>query len=314
MDDDNELMQKIQDDMIGLAKANGAEVDPKDVEKFVDDTPPPADEDHDDDPPPGDDLPPDEEEDSILSPDEHEAQAKADGWVPKDEFDADPKNRGKEWMPADEFNRRKPLIEKISGQSKELKKVRLAMEQMQKRLEEIEKGKTSPAAADDKVDIAELQEQRKAAIAAGDDDLLDEIDAKLADAKAVKPAKPEKPAENTIPAETQAWLERNPWFLRNEDMHNRAKAIEAEVIEEASGLSNEEVLAEVEAKIRKEFPHKFSRARREATGAGGGKRPASASETKGYSDLPAEARAECDQFVKKGIITREQFVKEYFSE
>lgn len=310
METEEQMMQRIQDEMIKTAEQSGAKVNPDDVETFVEEeVDPPGDDFVDDtDPQPKDDDVDDDE--SILTPDEHEAQARSDGWVPKEEFDADPKNRGKEWMPADEFNRRKPLIEKISGQSKELKKVRQQMEQMQKRLEEIEKGKASPPAASTE-DLDALQERRRQAIRDGDEDLLDEIDAKLAAAKEGEPA---KPAANTIPAETQAWLEKNQWFLRNEEMHNRAKEIEASVIEEFPDMPNAEILEQVEQKIRKEFAHKFSRTRREATGAGGGRRPASGGDNKGYSDLPEDARKECDQFVRKGVITREQFVKEYFSE
>ena len=35
---------------------------------------------------------------------------------------------------------------------------------------------------------------------------------------------------------------------------------------------------------------------------------------KSYADLPAEAKQACDKFVKQGLLSKDQYVKDYFGE
>ena len=41
---------------------------------------------------------------------------------------------------------------------------------------------------------------------------------------------------------------------------------------------------------------------------------ASAKAGKGFRDLPPEAQAACQKFEKQGLVTRDQYLKEYFGE
>jgi hypothetical protein len=65
--------------------------------------------------------------------------------------------------------------------------------------------------------------------------------------------------------------------------------------------------------MRKEFPHKFENPRRREPGAVEANATARKAGGKGFSDLPADAKAECDYFVKNvKDFTRDRYVKEFF--
>lgn len=271
---------------------------------FIDDEP--ADDDGDDD----------DGDDEYTAMEEHVRIAMENGWSDKETFLADPKNRGKEWVDAPEFNRRQPLIERISKQSKRIKSFE---KQIQALTDELAQARQSPsrqpAPSDQPVaDMAELQRKRQQAIEDGDDDALDDIDEQIAAARsggqAAKPA-----GEPEIEPVTRDWLKANPWFLRNEEMNKYARDYEAKILREYPDLDTEEILDQVSIEIRRKFPHKFARPQggRPATGVSGGSRPRQQGGGKSYNDLPDEAKKECDAWVKRGVMTKEEFVKDYFN-
>ena len=107
-----------------------------------------------------------------------------------------------------------------------------------------------------------------------------------------------------------AFLADNPWFEDEPTMRGAALALAEQL--HAEGLTEPQAqLAEVARRIRTEFAHRFENPRRRQAAAVEGAPGARRSVRGTYADLPPEARAACDRFVKQGLLTRDQFVKDY---
>lgn len=79
---------------------------------------------------------------------------------------------------------------------------------------------------------------------------------------------------------------------------------------EQSGVKGAEQLAEVAKRMRAEFPHKFENANRKTPAAVEGSTPTRKA-GKCASDLPPEARAQMQKWVKSGLLTEKQFLADY---
>jgi hypothetical protein len=93
-----------------------------------------------------------------------------------------------------------------------------------------------------------------------------------------------------------------------------AKAQDNFLMTAKPGLSVAERLAEVKNRTKKEYPDKFGNPRREQASsvAEPGAQPTRQKKGKTYDDLPAEAKAACDKYVRNiPKYTREDYVKDY---
>jgi hypothetical protein len=81
------------------------------------------------------------------------------------------------------------------------------------------------------------------------------------------------------------------------------------------GLAYEQVLAQVDAKVKETFPHKFvnpNRSQATVVDGGAARTAPQGAGKKGYNEMPAAAKQQCDAFVKDGVLTRDQYVKDFF--
>lgn len=233
-----------------------------------------------------------------------EEEAKLQGWKPKDEFDGpDGKwvdaatflERGKNWAPrlSVELDKAHKQIEKLEETVKRLDAYSSKAEQRA-----YERAK------------AEFEAQLESAAEAGDVEGVKAAAKGIADLE--KEAKPAKDGPNADFKEAFAdWEKDNSWFNTDDLMQGAAIAAYGKF--EQQGLSPKECLARTTERIKAEFPHKFENPRRRDAAAVEGGATARKAGGKGFSDLPPEAKSECDFFVKnvKGF-TRERYVKDYF--
>jgi hypothetical protein len=143
----------------------------------------------------------------------------------------------------------------------------------------------------------------------------------IKDAKAVaKEEAKEKPNTETkatgeVNPKIAEWVEKNPWYNRSKAMSETTNEIAQEIRSKYPFYTEEQFLEELDKELETTFtPEKLGRKqkpRNPVEGATGGN---SSSGTKGrqYSDLPADAKAACDDFIKQGIFkTRDEYLKEY---
>jgi hypothetical protein len=240
-------------------------------------------------------------------PDPVEIEARASGWVPKEEFHGE----AHKWVDAGEFVRRAPLFQKIDLQTRELKELKKGLEALKQHHAQVRETEYKRA-------LDDLKAAKKDALIEGDVDTLVEIDDKV---EAVKDAQRKFAAEQAAEAaraaspevihpEFAAWTKRNTWYETSKPMRAFADALGIEL--RSQGLSPSDVLKQVEVQIKEEFPNKFRNANRdkapavEGTSKGGGKSGGGVSE----ASLSDDERRVMNSIVRTGVMTKEQYIAE----
>ena len=246
-----------------------------------------------------------------------EARARAMGWTPKDEFKGDPAK----WRDANEFvERGEREVPLLRAQNKRLEarigELSTTVKEFAEHLSKTEQRAYDRA-------IADLKQQRKEALAAGDGDAFEAVDEKIDQLKRDAAAKAAKHAAKqddggADPVYTE-WEARNPW-LKDAELSDYAEFAAKKLRVGGERATGAEFLDLVAAKVKAQFPAKFTNPRRESAQAVEGAAPARRGGGKTYADMPAEARAACDRMAKNGFPGNEkaqaefkvQYVKQHF--
>lgn len=228
-----------------------------------------------------------------------EQEALNSGWVPKDQFNGDEHK----WVDAAEYLRRGELFKKIESQSKELKDVKRALQEMKKLHSEVREVEYKRA-------LETLKAQKKAALEEGDADAViaadERIDLIKEQQRALQQETPEVPQSGEEHPEFVEWKSRNSWYTSSTPMKAFADALGAELA--SQGLTPPQVLRKVEEEVKKEFPHKFQNPRQarpsavESTSGRGGA-------ASGFQLTPEEKRV-MHTFVRTGVMTEADYIKE----
>lgn len=251
----------------------------------------------------------------------YEAEARAEGWRPLEQYKGDPNK----WIDAKEFVERGenilPLVKaqnsklksEIESTKQSLKEMRESMdnfklfhEETTARLQKEKKAEYARAEAD-------LKKARKEAREAGDDDKVDEINDAIADLK-TEAQREETKIDKAPTAKSQeailkdpvyqAWARENPWFGDDSNKENARKsrlavAVGQEIRAKNPNISMSDFLEQITEEVESTFggtkPTREAASKVEGSrrGAGGGGRS--------YADLPAEARKQCDEDIKRHV-------------
>lgn len=256
-----------------------------------------------------------------------EKEARVFGWVPKEEF------RGSEddWVDADTFVKRgkeinpilrknnELLLKKLEDKAKEIDSIKRDVEDFKKfQKESFEKKKVEL-----ETQIVELKSQKRAAIAEGNgdlvvdlDDRIDELKEAQREAKAESKAQPPKtePTSVEIDPEITSWLDRNKWFGQDTELTEMSNALGASVRKQFPHLTGREFLDKIDEKLAEHFPEKFlgKKPKVNTVDSSGSTRSSGSSGKKSYDNLPADAKAACDRFIKNGWIkSKQEYVDSY---
>ena len=260
---------------------------------------------------------------------DYEKEARVQNWVPQEEF----KGNQDDWISAKDFVERGKQINPILRANnerllRELDKTKQQMAEFKTTAEEFKKFQKDSYTRDVaalETQISELREEKKQAISAGDGEKTIQIEDKIDALKEEKAAaKQEQKEEKATPTTTATdpdlarWVEDNRWYAKDTSMASVANSEAERVHLLHPDLRGKDFLDKLDEALEQVFNlEKIGRKAKtpprtmvESAGAGGGK---STSKTdKGYDNLPPEAKAACDRFIKQGLIkTREQYVNEY---
>ena len=263
-----------------------------------------------------------------------EATARRKGWLPKDQYKGDPKT----WVDAETFLDRGEkfnanLQRELASVKERLGKQSETFQKLAKFYQETLAQKESELQSA----IAQLRVQRSQAQADGDHetaiqledriDLLKEAQSKVKDERKAAVEEQKTPVAEPPPAEDpmqnpvlQEWIaDGNEWFRDNPRLRAYSLKLGEQLVAAGATARGRKFLDLVSEKMREEFPRTF----REATGgssnalqlestnsaaARGGQHAA-----KTERDLPEEDRRLMNQYVKEGWMTKEAFLKSYFS-
>lgn len=248
-----------------------------------------------------------EQEDAAPEADPVEAEARKQGWRPKEEWSGDPDN----WKDAKTYVEHGEVKSRIAKLEKEHQERFDRLERMNKKAMERQEKQL-------KSEIEALKAQRRDAIKAGDVEAVEGIDAAIEERRNSDPedAKPDTPE-----AKQKAWEASNNWF--NSDFELRQYAINWSQFnaERNPTISFDDNMKALDAEMRRKFPEQF--------GAKDTKKPAANGHAavdgggmldgipvkngKGPESLPPEARAAGQRFVKQGLFKNlTEYAKDYF--
>lgn len=234
------------------------------------------------------------------------------GWTPKEQFKGDPEK----WVDAETFVKRgEEFLPFLKANNKRLER---ELEKAGAQIAKLDKAVKSSVEYMSKAEQRGYERAKREAEA--------ELDraAQAGDVEGVKAATKELvdlERDQGKPKNDNGWTPdfaeavddfkaANPWYGTDRAMTAFAHEIERELV--GQNVPDKQRLTKIAEAVKAEFPHKFTNPRREQAasveGASLGQRRAS----KGYADLPADARQMCDELVRDKIITREKYVSEYF--
>ena len=273
---------------------------------------------------------PQQDQEAQVANEQVAKEARMCGWVPREDF----RGSDDEWVDAEVFVKRgkeinpilrknnETLMKKLDEKSKEIDSIKADVQEFKK----FQKESFDRKQVELEVQIAELKAKKREAIAEGNGDLVVDIDDQLDDIKeaqreAKEEAKKKPEAEAAQPNTTvpddpalQSWLGQNKWFGEDTEMTDVANGLGASVRRQFPHLSGQEFLNKLDEKITEYFPHKVlgNKARGSAVDSTGNVRGGTGSGKKSYDNLPADAKAACDRFIKNGWIkSKQEYVESY---
>lgn len=247
-----------------------------------------------------------------------EVKARRLGWVPQEEF----KGNQDQWRDADEFLKRgeeihgylkadlERLHSTLSAKDREITEIKQVMEEFRKFHNETE-ARAYKRAIDD------LKQQKAEAVRLGDGDAVVKIDDQidqLKEAQTTPKATESVKKTDEVNREYLDWLPSNRWYIDDPELQELAEDFGEVLKKKNPALVGKEFLEEVTKRVKKAAPEKFENPNRYTSSVttSSDSRPAPTSKKKNsYENLPQDAKAACDRFVKQGLMTREQYVKEF---
>ena len=256
---------------------------------------------------------------------EVEKNARHFGWVSKEEFRGNPEDwvdaetfekRGKEINPILRSNNerlKKELQEATSKHDKEIAELRSAAEEFKN----FQKDSFEKKQKQLQEELLSLKSQRKEAMRENDVDLVEEIEDRIDAVKeesARKPeSKPEAKAETVIlDPSLSDWMSKNEWFGVDVENTEIVNALGASIRRQFPTLQGKDFLAKLDERIEDRLPElrgnkNQDRSLVDSSPTRGNNTP----KKKSYDNLPSDAKAACDKYVKQKLMTKEEYVNLY---
>lgn len=243
-----------------------------------------------------------------------EEKARSQGWVPQDEYNGPEEN----WKSAEEFvevgerisaitkERNDKLLSEISALKKDMHEWNAIREREIAAVREASYNKA----------IKELQEKQMEAVEEGDIDKFKSIQQEIAAVQKPEPIKQPQQTKQETPKEFVDWASKNSWYGNDAEMTRFADAIGQTMSAEFSDPAK--FYSAVGNAVKRAYPDKFKDQTpskipdvESPNGSSGTK---SKSKHK-FNDLPPDAQAACDKYIKRGWYkTREDYMKVFYGE
>lgn len=235
---------------------------------------------------------------------DYEAIARKEGWRPESEWKGENK-------PA-EFIDAKTFVENGDNIAGMLKKKVTALESTVENLQstnsefrQYHERTLEKERREREAEIAQLKKDRQEAISEGDGQRFTMTDDRLTELQSQEPVDPNAGMDQLA----VQWLDSNSWYKTNEKLAAYADGIADRVTKQ--GYTGQAYFNELTRRVEDAFPDEFSKPV-SAQVVEGGQVSQVTPESQTYEDLPAEAKAECDRFVRDiPGFTKDNFVANY---
>ena len=228
------------------------------------------------------------------------------GWNPTHKGERD-------FVSAEEFIiRSKEIQDTMSAQQKAMNKKITDLERGIKNINAHNESVYRAQVAKLKSEVVKLQTQRRQAVEDGDNKTVDQIDAQIDRIDKI----PDTPPSTETPQnpEFEAWRDKNDWY--DQDTELKAYADAQGAAPEFQGLPYSVLLDKVTERVKTMFPDKFPELKKKSTPPAPTVEPSTPRKTTSskskhtYADLTDSQKKMCDEFVKLGAMTREQYIKD----
>lgn len=176
-----------------------------------------------------------------------ENRAREQGWVSKEEFEANPRNEGKKWRPAEEFVERGELFDTLKSLKHELVAIKRDFNALADHHKQVAKVEYDRA-------LKTLKEQRAMAAEEGDtatvvkiSDAIDEL--KETHKQEVDANRPQGGVHPAFPA----WLEQNEWYQSDPELRAAADAAAQSYMMKYPNSPFEDVLQYASKRVKERF-------------------------------------------------------------
>lgn len=226
-----------------------------------------------------------------------EAEARAQGWVPKEEYTGDPEK----WRGPKEFVERGELFGKIDHMGKELKETRKALKMLQDHHTKVRETEYNRA-------LTELKALQKKHLEEGNSDGYLETTELLTDLKAEQKAR--EVVQQNVPNQPDPrfinWVSANKWYEKDAEMRKYADTLGAGYAASNPGIDPEEVLQYVTKEVRTRFSTKFVNPNRDKPSTVEGASTGAAN--KSSFELTDDERKVMNTFVRAGVMSKEDYI------
>ena len=217
-----------------------------------------------------------------------EKQARQLGWHPQSEYRGPPgqwkdaktfMEHGQNILPVLRDNLKRALDAGVK-QADELAQVKQSMAEQAQALKEMREMARTAGERSYKQAIADMETERRAAVAAGDTEAYDEVSQKIKAAeaereKAIPPKESPTPPANRVPQEVLDFVNSNPWYNEDAELNREMQAAHVYLKTKSPGQSLADNLAEAKSMVAKAFPEKFGRSNGARPPANNGRAPVS---------------------------------------
>lgn len=256
----------------------------------------------------------------------YEQKAGEIGWTPLEKFRGDPEK----FVDAKTFYEKAehvlPIVKKQRDESRaDAAQSKIAYAELKKEVESIKSDAKEAIAFmrvgiereyQSKIDV--LKQAKAVAVSEGDGTAVNRIDDQIDDLKDKKKEEKEKvveKVESQVPQlhpDFMKWVDENKWYTTDAKLKKKADMLGVSYAEDER-LTGPELWEAVKADIVKLYPDKFEDVTERIGAVRGGKTSsATNSKAKTFANLPSEAQAACDKWVKQGLVkNRDQYLQHY---
>jgi hypothetical protein len=255
-----------------------------------------------------------------------EERAKTMGWVTMEDFKGDPDK----WTSAEDYvdkaDNIMPIMraqnrkyeEELKAKSIGWKKTEEELAALKKTVENIVRINTNVSEREYERAMETIRNEQATAIENNDGEKFKALEAQKDTLVKNRPEKVEIVKEDPpVNPEFTKWVTHNTWYNDDPELRNYSDYMASVVSRENPQLEGEALFEAVKNRVKATFPDKFENPNRNKAGdVDGGTNQGGSGEkkNKSYRDLPADARSACDRFVAEGLMTREEYAKDYFEE